>query len=81
MDRTSSPHTLPTLPHSEVGGRREATYLGQVAPDELCRPVALHYYALVLHLRLDHHKVIDELVLIGGLQAALTDLLVETGRC
>lgn len=52
-------------------------YLRQLAPGELRRPVALHHNALVLHRSLHHHKVIQQLILFGGMQTSLTDLLVE----
>lgn len=55
-------------------------YLWQLAPGELCRPVALHHDALVLQGSLHHHKVIEQLILVGGVQPSLTDLLVEA-RC
>lgn len=55
-------------------------HLWKLAPGELRRSVALHHDALVLHGGFDHHKVIQQLVLIGGVQAPLADLLVETRR-
>lgn len=55
-------------------------YLWQLAPGELCRPVALHHDALVLHGRLHHHKVFQQLILVGGVQPSLADLLVEARR-
>lgn len=55
-------------------------YLWQLAPGELYRPVALHHDALVLHGSLHHHKVVQQLVLDGGVQPSLPDLLVKARR-
>lgn len=55
-------------------------HLRELAPGELRRPVALHHNALVLHRGFYHHKVIQQLILISGVQAPLADLLVETWR-
>lgn len=55
-------------------------HLRQLAPGELRRPVALHHDTLVLDGRLHHHEVIQQLVLVGGVQTSLTDLLVEARR-
>lgn len=55
-------------------------HLRKLAPGELRRPVALHHNSLVLHGNFDHHKVIQQLVLIGGVQPPLANLLVETRR-
>lgn len=56
---------------------RQRYYLLELAPCELYGPVALHHDALVLHRSFHNHKVLQQLVLVGGLQPSLTDLLVE----
>lgn len=65
---------------SGVTSEQKRFHLWKLAPGELRRSVALHHDALVLHGGFDHHKVIQQLVLIGGVQAPLADLLVETRR-
>lgn len=55
-------------------------HLRKLAPGELRRSVAPHHDALVLHWGLHHHEIVQQLVLIGGLEPPLTDLLVETRR-
>lgn len=56
------------------------SYLWELTPGELCWTVVLHNNALVLHRRLHHHKVIQHLILVGGVKPSLSDLLVES-RC
>lgn len=59
---------------------QDEVYLWQLAPGELDRPVALHHNGLVLHRSLHDHKVIQQLVLDGGVQPSLADLLVKARR-
>ncbi|KAG7227013.1 hypothetical protein INR49_022359, partial [Caranx melampygus] len=66
----------------QTGGKpgqenKEAKTGGDPSAEKTSAPEAqqaLHHNALVLHGRLHHHKVIKQLILVGGVQSALTDL-------